>query len=107
MAIEFDISKVGNQIFNVGSNSGNYTKEEVIHLIQKYVPGVTVQHKDLSFDGDMRDIKVSFGKIERDLGYRTDVTVEDGVRELAEAIQSGFVFDPHSARNRNAQFIVQ
>lgn len=107
MAMEFDIKKVGNQIFNVGSNEGNYSKEEVIHLIQKYVPEVTIEQKDLSFDGDMRDIKVSFDKIERILGYTTDVTVEEGIRELAEAIRSGFIFDPHSTRNRNAQFIVQ
>jgi len=107
LAMELDIQKVGNQVFNVGSNSGNYSKEEVINLIRKYVPEVTIQLKDLSFDGDMRDIKVSFDKIERVMGYKTEVTVEDGIRELADAIRSGFIFDPHSSRNRNAQFIVQ
>jgi nucleoside-diphosphate-sugar epimerase len=107
MALESDITKVGNQIFNVGSKEGNHTKEELIGMIRKYVPGVTIEYKDLTFGGDMRDIKVSFDKIERVLGYKAEVTVEEGIRELAEAIQTRFLFDPHSQRNRNAQFIVQ
>ncbi len=107
MAMELDLDKVGNQVFNVGSNSGNYSKEEVINLIKKYVPEVTIQLKDLSFDGDMRDIKVSFDKIERVMGYKTEITVEDGIRELVDAIRSRLISDPHSTRNRNAQFIVQ
>jgi nucleoside-diphosphate-sugar epimerase len=107
LALESDIEKVGNQIFNVGSNKGNHTKEELIGMIQNHVPGVTIEYKDLTFGGDMRDIKVSFDKIERVLGFRTEITVEDGIRELAEAIQSGLIYDLHSARNRNAQFIVQ
>ena len=107
MALELDLAKVGNQVFNVGSNRGNYTKEDLIRMIQKYVPGLTITYKDLHFGGDMRDIKVSFDKIERVLGYRAEVSVEEGIRELAEAIQTKFLFDPHSLRNRNAQFIVQ
>jgi nucleoside-diphosphate-sugar epimerase len=107
LALEADAGKVGNQVFNVGSNGGNYSKEELIGMIQKYVSGVTIQYKDLSFGGDMRDIKVSFDKIERVLGYKAEVTVEQGIQELAEAIQTKLLFDPHSLRNRNAQFIVQ
>jgi nucleoside-diphosphate-sugar epimerase len=107
MALEEDIAEVGNQIFNVGSNKGNYTKEELIRMIQKYVPGVTIEYKDHTFGGDMRDIKVSFDKIGRVMGYKAEVTVEEGIRELAEAIQTRFLYDPHSLRNRNAQFIVQ
>lgn len=107
MALESDIARVGNQIFNVGSNRGNHTKEELIGMIRKYVQGLTIEYKDLTFGGDMRDIKVSFDKIERVLGYKADVTVEDGIRELVEAIQTKFLYDPHSLRNRNAQFIVQ
>jgi nucleoside-diphosphate-sugar epimerase len=105
--MELGLDKVGNQIFNVGSNAGNYSKEEVIQLIQKYVPELTVELKDLSFDGDMRDIRVSFDKIERVMGFKAEVTVEEGIKELVWAIRSGIIFDPHSTRNRNAQFIVQ
>ncbi len=107
MALECDEQRIRNQVFNVGSQAGNYSKEEIIRLVQKHVSGVTVEYKDLTFGGDMRDIRVSFDKIERVLGYKADVTVEDGIRELSEAILSGFLFDPQSQRNRNAHFIVQ
>ena len=107
MALELEVDKVGNQIFNAGSNSGNYTKVELIEIIRKVVPALTIEYKDLTFGGDMRDIRVSFDKIERVLGYKADVSVEEGINELAEAIQSRFLYDPHSQRNRNAQFIVQ
>jgi len=91
MMLDAPLEDVQNQVFNVGSNSGNCTKEEIVRLIQKYVPGVEVEYKDLHFDGDMRDIKVSFDKIERVLGYKAQITVEEGVKELAEAFQSGFL----------------
>lgn len=83
------LNKVRNQVFNVGSNSGNFTKEQIVGMVRKYVPGVEVEYKDLHFDGDMRDIKVSFDKIGRVLGYKAQVTVEEGIREMAEAIRSG------------------
>ncbi len=91
MMLDAPLRDVQNQVFNVGSNSGNCTKEEIVRLIQKYVPGVEVEYKDLHFDGDMRDIKVSFNKIERVLGYKAQITVEQGIREMAGAIQSGFL----------------
>jgi nucleoside-diphosphate-sugar epimerase len=78
-------------VFNVGSNDGNFTKDEIVSLVRKYVPGVEIEYKDLHFDGDMRDIKVSFDKIERVLGYKAQITVEEGIREMAEVIQSGFL----------------
>jgi nucleoside-diphosphate-sugar epimerase len=107
LGLEADERLVRGEVFNVGSDAGNYSKEQIIHLIQQYVPGVTIEYKDLTFGGDMRDIRVSFDKIGRVLGYATKHTVEDGVREVAEALQSGWIADPHASRYRNAQFIVQ
>jgi nucleoside-diphosphate-sugar epimerase len=107
MGLEAEEWKVRNQVFNVGSNSGNFTKEEIIHLIQKYVQGVSLEYKDLSFGGDMRDIKVSFDKIQRTLGYKTEITIEEGIEELCKALLSGYLYDPQSGKHRNAQFVVQ
>jgi nucleoside-diphosphate-sugar epimerase len=107
LVLDVEEGKVRNQIFNVGSDAGNYSKEDLIRLVQKFVSGVEIEYKDLSFGGDMRDIRVSFEKIGRVLGYETKHTVEDGIRELAEAIQGGVLHDPGSQRHRNAHFIVQ
>ncbi len=99
--------KIRGQVFNVGSDDGNYTKDEIVALVKKHVDGLKVIHKDLSFGGDMRDITVSFAKVKRELGFEARLTVEDGVIEVRDALQSGLIKDPGDARYRNAQFIVQ
>jgi nucleoside-diphosphate-sugar epimerase len=99
--------KVCGQIFNLGSESGNYTKDEIVGLVIKRMPETVVQYKDLTFGGDMRDITVSFEKIGRELGFKAELTVDDGVRELVHALRSGLIRDPQNERYRNAQFIVQ
>jgi nucleoside-diphosphate-sugar epimerase len=83
--------KIRSEVFNVGSNSGNYSKEEIVSLIRKYVAGFACEYKEMSLEGDMRDIKVSFDKIERVLGFETKISVEEGIRDFAAALQTGFL----------------
>lgn len=64
-------------------------------------------YKDLTFGGDIRDITVSFDKIRRELGFHAKLTVDDGVREVVNALRTGLIRDPHDERYRNAQFIVK
>lgn len=99
--------KVRGQIYNVGTPEGNYTKDEIVALVLKRLPETEVTYKNLTFGGDMRDITVSFDKIRRELGYQTTLTVDDGVREVVNALRSGLIRDPHDERYRNAQFIIQ
>jgi nucleoside-diphosphate-sugar epimerase len=99
--------KIRGQVFNLGSDQGNYTKDEVVALVKKSLPKTVVCHKDLTFGGDMRDITVSFGKIKRVLGYDTLFSVDDGIQELVQALRQGLIFNPSDRRYRNAEFIVQ
>ena len=101
------LAKIRGQVFNLGSDSGNCTKDEVVALVQKHVEGLKVTHKDLSFGGDMRDITVSFAKIKRELGFESTVSVEAGIIEIRDALQMGLIKDATDSRYRNAQFIVQ
>ena len=73
----------------------------------KRLPETTVQYKDMTFGGDMRDISVSFEKIQRELGFSARFTVDDGIREVLSALRSRLIRDPYDQRYRNAQFIVQ
>jgi len=91
VALDAPEAKVRGRVFNVGLNDGNFTKEAVVGLIRKYVPEVEVETKDLSFDGDMRDVAVSFDRIERELGWTARISVEEGIRELVEAVRSGLL----------------
>jgi hypothetical protein len=76
-------------------------------MIQERLPDTQVKYKDLTFGGDMRDIRVSFEKVRKVLGFETELTVEDGIDELLHALQTGLIHDPMDGRFRNAQFIVQ
>ena len=93
-------------MFNLGSDSGNYTKDEIVALVQRHVEGLKIRHKDLSFGGDMRDLTVSFAKIKRELGFEPRITVEQGIVEVRDALQI-VIKDATDSRYRNSQFIVQ
>jgi len=99
--------KVRGQVYNVGSDQGNLTKDEIVTLVLKRLPETRVNYKDITFGGDMRDISVSFEKIRSALGFTTQHTVDDGIREMLHALQIGLISNPNDPRYRNARFIVQ
>jgi nucleoside-diphosphate-sugar epimerase len=99
--------RVRGEVYNVGSDDGNYTKDQIVDLVKEQVPGTTVRYENLSFGGDMRDISVSFAKIRDRLGFRPRVGVPEGIVEVRDAIRSGVIKTPADPRHRNAQFIVQ
>lgn len=107
LGLEADEKKVCNQIFNLGTDKGNYTKDQIVNLVLKRLPETVVEYRDLTFGGDMRDITVSFEKVKRVLGYETTLTVDDGIREVLHALKTGLIRNPLDERYRNAQFIVQ
>ena len=107
MGLEAPEETIRGQVFNLGTPEGNYTKDEIVGLVLKRMPETVVQYKDLTFGGDMRDITVSFEKIRRVLGFDTTLTVDDGIREILNALKTEIIRDPTDERYRNAQFIVQ
>lgn len=106
LGIENEIESVGNQVYNLGSESGNLSKDKIVEIILKRLPETRVIYKDLTFGGDMRDFHISYKKIQENLGFEVMKTVEDGVREVLHALQSGIIADPQDQRYRNARFIV-
>jgi len=107
MGLEAERAKIQGQVFNLGTDNGNYSKDDIVRLVLKRLPQTVIEYKDLTFGGDMRDITVSFAKIKNTLGYETTLDVNDGVREVLFALKTGLIQDPTDARYRNAQFIVQ
>ncbi len=107
LALELPRERLRCQVFNVGSDAGNYTKDEIGTLVSRHVRGTEVEYKDLTFGGDMRDIRVSFDKIRRDLGYEATIGLGDGICEVRDAIMNGLIREPSDGRYRNAQFIVE
>ncbi len=106
LGLQSEKKKVRGQIFNLGSATGNLSKDKIVEVILKRLPETTVRYKDLTFGGDMRDFHISYNKIREILGFETHFTVEDGVREVLNALRTGIIDNPKDQRYRNAKFIV-
>jgi len=107
MGLEAEQAKIRGEIFNLGTDAGNYSKDDIVRLVLKRMPETVVEYKNLTFGGDMRDITVSFAKIKSTLGFDTTLDVDDGIRELLFALKAGLIRNPSDEKYRNAQFIVQ
>lgn len=107
LGLEAERSKICGEVFNLGTDNGNYSKDDIVRLVLKRMPETVVEYKDLTFGGDMRDITVSFAKIKNMLGFETTLDVDDGIREVLFALKTGIIRNPTDEKYRNAQFIVQ
>ncbi len=107
LGLETSDEKARGQIYNLGTDDGNYTKDQIVQLIIKRLPETFVQYKNMTFGGDRRDITVSFEKMRRELGFKATLTVDDGIREVVNALRLGLIREPQHERYRNAHFIVQ
>ncbi len=107
LSLDAPDEKARGQVYNLGTDDGSCTKDQVLGLIIKRIPDVYIEYKDLTFGGDRRDITVSFEKIRRELGFQANLTVDDGVREVLNALKWGLIREPQHERYRNARFIVQ
>jgi nucleoside-diphosphate-sugar epimerase len=79
------------EVFNVGGDSHNYTKEIIVVEIVRIIPGAQVRYRE---DGsDQRDYRVSFEKIRSVLGFTPRYSVADSVSKLRNVIGWGLFSD--------------
>ena len=82
------------QAFNIGADDQNFQQKAVVEMVQRCVPTTILEGTDKL--QDRRDYRVSFQKARTVLGFDTSVTVEDGVREIAAALETGVIIDPYA-----------
>jgi nucleoside-diphosphate-sugar epimerase len=102
-ALEAPLELVRNEIFNVGSNSQNYTIQQVGEIIHGLVP--SAQLIAMPTDGDRRNYRVNFNKIHNILGFESRWTVEQGARQVLEVMRSGQVNNYRDAKHSNVKFL--
>ncbi len=77
---------VNGQCYNIGI--GNYQVRTIGSIVREIVPfGVTMQIAP--DDPDNRNYRVSFDRLKNDIGFEATVTIEDGVREVYNALKFG------------------
>ena len=90
-ALESERELVHSQIFNVGSASLNVKLKELAETVRRTVnPSSTIEWYG---DPDRRSYRASFDKIENTLGFHTEVSIEDGIREIKEKLRENVLDD--------------
>lgn len=102
-AITAPIPVIGNEIFNVASNDQNYTIEQVAAMVKNVVPEAEVNVAPLG--EDPRNYRVDAGKISDRLGFRARWSLEEGVRQVVDALRGGKITDWRDPRYSNARFL--
>ncbi|MFW9930177.1 MAG: NAD-dependent epimerase/dehydratase family protein [Candidatus Thorarchaeota archaeon] len=77
--------KMAGQVYNVGDNTMNYTKEEICNMIKEKVK-YYLYFADYDGDKDKRNYEVSYEKI-NNAGFHTEVTMSEGIEELIKAME--------------------
>jgi nucleoside-diphosphate-sugar epimerase len=91
--------KVSGRVFNVGATDQNFQKKQLVELIQPFVPDASVEfvHKN----EDPRDYRVSFTRIQNELGFKITRTVSQGIAEVAQLVRDGIIRDFSQGKFRN------
>jgi nucleoside-diphosphate-sugar epimerase len=103
LTLESRLALVRDQVFNVGSNEQNYTIGQVGGIIGEIVPQAFLMN--LGSDTDRRNYRVNFNKIRDTLGFAPEWSVEQGVRQVIEAFETGRVQDYRDAKYSNVKFL--
>lgn len=90
---------VAGEVFNVGSSTENFRKQDLIELLLARVPDLEVDR--VAQPDDPRDYRVSFSKIEAALGYGTRKTVPQGLDDVIAVLDSAVIADPFADLYRN------
>jgi nucleoside-diphosphate-sugar epimerase len=94
---------VSRQIFNVGANNLNVQIAELGEVIRKTISGTQVEiHHDAR---DTRSYRVSFDKVRDRLGFECQVSLAQGIAEMARALHSGEIKDYRDPRYSNIDML--
>ncbi|MBX3166251.1 MAG: NAD(P)-dependent oxidoreductase [Candidatus Eremiobacteraeota bacterium] len=67
--------------YNVGLDDANLSKEQLAVLIQRFIPGLSIQSAEIGEDPDKRNYIVSNARL-REAGFEARRTLEEGIQEL-------------------------
>lgn len=79
-----NLDKMVNNVYNIGDDSMNYSKEEICNMVAEKTDAF-IHFEEIGSDADKRNYVVSYDKV-RALGFRTEVTIRDGIDEIIKAL---------------------
>lgn len=99
LACEARLNDVSFNVYNVGDTAENYQKQMIVEEIKQLIPAARVKY--VARDDDPRDYRVNCDKIRDELGFELTMRVPDGIRQIKQALDDGFIRDPDDAKFRN------
>ena len=102
MVINSDANKVSFEVFNAGGDVNNFTKKMIVEEILKYLPKGRIKYG--ANGSDPRNYKVSFSKIRNTLGFEPVFTVQNGIKELVDALKIGAYADSLKEKNKYGNY---
>ena len=98
--INADEKVIKNQIFNLGNTDANKKKKDIAEIIKKnYLPNLNIKY--LGKDQDLRSYRVDFSKIEKNLNFKLEKTLEKAIEELIFSLKNNVFKDPNSSKYKN------
>ena len=97
--LESPKEKVQNEVFNVGSTTQNFQKQQLADMLKSQIPDAVIEY--VHKDEDPRDYRVSFEKIKQTIGFNAEHTVGNGIQEVIKLVESGIIQDFKSPEYRN------
>jgi len=95
--LEADLGKVGGKIYNVGSEEQNYMITDVAKLVAGGIKEQSGKEIPINIEGestDARDYRVSFKKIQNELGFGVKHTIPEAAKEIWGKLESKEIKDP-------------
>jgi nucleoside-diphosphate-sugar epimerase len=99
LVLESPPEKVAGRVFNVGATDQNFQKQQLVELITRHVPEAIVEY--VHKQEDPRDYRVSFARIQNELGFQITRTVAAGIAEVAGLVQNRILTNYDNSRFRN------
>jgi nucleoside-diphosphate-sugar epimerase len=78
--------KMKNDIYNVGDDKMNFSKEEICKLLQKKIDKLYIHYAEFDKDVDQRNYIVSYKKLNKK-GFTTKINISNGIDELIESFK--------------------
>lgn len=89
------------QIFNVGANEQNFKITQIAEEVKNSIPGTVVTSGSVE---DARSYNVSFDKISKYLGYKTEKSLKDGILEIQKLFVDGTIKNYKDKKYSNVNY---
>jgi len=101
--LDAPIEVVGGEIFNIGSNNMNYRIYDLGNKIKNIIPNTVIE--TIRRHADERNYRVSFNKIRNMMGFTCRKTLEDGIIEIKNSLETGSISNYKEPRYCNYNLI--